>query len=152
MDFSFNEEQEAVRSWPPASSETGHPRAVAGASRRAAAAMASTATCGPNWPAPASLGIALPETYGGAGLGFVEACIVVEAAARAAASYRSSRRSPWARPPSPPTAAPHCGRRLPGVVAGTTVVTTALAEPGGLWASPSVVAEPAGDGWSARRA
>jgi len=96
------------------------------------------------------LGIALPEDVGGAGLGFIEVALVVEAAGRTAAYVpvietlatgslaiaefgTDAQRAAW----------------LPGVVDGSTVVTTALVEPGGSLRIPSVTATPApgGDGW-----
>jgi len=45
----------------------------------------STATFGMSWPRPGLLGIALGEDVGGAGLDFVAACLVIEAAGRTAA-------------------------------------------------------------------
>ncbi len=148
MDFSFNEEQEAVRELATrifgdrATPERSRELETGGGELFDRDLWADLAGAG-------LLGIALPETYGGAGLGFVEACIVVEAAARAAAYVPVIETVTVGAAAIAAHGSPALqGAVLPGVVAGTTVVTTALAEPGGLWASPSVVAEPAGDGWS----
>jgi len=95
------------------------------------------------------LGIALPEDVGGAGLGFLETGLLAEAAGRTAAYVpvveclvaaagavarfgSEDQRQHW----------------LPGVVAGDTVLTTALVELGGTPGAPSLTAEPDGDGWS----
>jgi acyl-CoA dehydrogenase len=95
------------------------------------------------------LGIALPEDVGGAGLGFLETGLLAEAAGRTAAYVpvveclagaaaavarfgTEDQRQYW----------------LPGVVAGDTVLTTALVELGGTPGAPSVTAERDGDGWS----
>ena len=95
------------------------------------------------------LGIGLPEDCGGAGLGFLEACIVVEEAGRSAAAAPvaavtvlgaqaiarfgpESLRSAW----------------LPRIASGDALVTAALAEPGGDPANPTTKAEAAGEGWT----
>ncbi|MBF6556057.1 MAG: acyl-CoA/acyl-ACP dehydrogenase [Acidimicrobiales bacterium] len=95
------------------------------------------------------LGIALPDEVGGAGLGFVESGLIVEAAGRSAAYVPVIETVAVAAP-----AVARFGteaqrqRWLPGVVAGDTVLTTALVELGGTPGVPSVVAEPSGDGWT----
>ena len=95
------------------------------------------------------LGISLPESVGGAGLGFLATGLIVEAAGRTAAYVpvietlaaaapaiaefgSDSQRAQW----------------LPGVVAGDSVITTALVELGGTPQSPSLVAEKDGEGWT----
>ncbi len=95
------------------------------------------------------LGIALPEDVGGAGLGFLETGLLVEAAGRTAAYVPVVETLAAAA-----AAIAHFGteaqrtRWLPGVVGGETVITTALVELGGSPLSPSLLAERDGDGWS----
>ena len=75
------------------------------------------------------LGIALPEDVGGAGLDFVAVCLVVESAGRTAAHVPVVETLAYGAP-----ALDHYGtdeqrrRWLPGVAAGELVVTAALAE------------------------
>ncbi len=94
------------------------------------------------------LGIALPEEVGGAGLGFLETGLVVEAAGRSAA-YVPAIETLAAAAPAIARFGTEAQRSewLPGVVSGDSVLTTALVELAGTPLSPSVVAEPAGDGW-----
>jgi acyl-CoA dehydrogenase len=94
------------------------------------------------------LGIALPEEVGGAGLGFVETGLLVEATGKSAAYV------PTIETLAAASAAiarfgtePQRRQWLPGVVSGETVLTTALVELEGAPGSPSVVAERDGDGW-----
>ncbi len=94
------------------------------------------------------LGIGLPEEVGGAGLGFVEAGLIVEAAGRSAAYVPTVETLAVAAPAIARFGNEDQRRRwLPGVVAGDTVVTTALVELGGVPSSPSVLAERDGDSW-----
>jgi alkylation response protein AidB-like acyl-CoA dehydrogenase len=94
------------------------------------------------------LGIALPEEVGGAGLGFVETGLLVEAAGKAAA-YVPTIETLAAASAAIARFGTESQRRqwLPGVVSGDTVLTTALVELGGTPGSPSVVAERDGDRW-----
>ena len=95
------------------------------------------------------LGIALPDEVGGAGLGFVETGLIVEAAGRSAA-YVPAVETLAAAAPAIARFGTEAQRQrwLPGVVAGDTVITTALVELGGVPSSPSVLAERSGDGWT----
>jgi len=95
------------------------------------------------------LGMSLPEEVGGAGLGFVETGLIVEAAGKSAA-YVPVVETLAAAAPAIARFGTEAQRRdwLPGVVAGDTVLTTALVELGGSPGMPSVVAEPNGDGWT----
>jgi len=95
------------------------------------------------------LGIGLPEDVGGAGLGFLEVGLVVEAAGRTAA-YVPAVECLAAAAPAVARFGTEAQRQqwLPGVVAGDTVLTTALVELGGTPSAPALVAEPAGDGWT----
>jgi acyl-CoA dehydrogenase len=95
------------------------------------------------------LGIDLPEEVGGAGLGFVATGLLVEAAGRSAAYVPVIETLAAAAPAIARFGTEaQCQRWLPGVVAGDTVVTTALVELGGTPGSPAVVAERVGDGWT----
>jgi 3-oxocholest-4-en-26-oyl-CoA dehydrogenase beta subunit len=94
------------------------------------------------------LGIALPENVGGSGLGFVALCRLLEEVGRTVAPV-----------PVLPTvvlgalpiaqfgtdAQKH--QYLAGVVAGDTVLTTALVETGSDALHPTTTARPDGDGW-----
>jgi len=95
------------------------------------------------------LGIALPEEVGGAGLGFLETALVVEQAGRSAA-YVPAVETLAAAAPAIARFGTDGQRRkwLSGVVAGDTILTTALVELGGSPLSPGVVAQPTGDGWT----
>ncbi len=148
MDFSFDEEQEAVRELADRifADLATHERlreleADPDGDRFDRRLWAELAGAG-------LLGIALPEEVGGAGLGFVETALVIEAAGRTAAYVpvvevlagaaaaiaefgTEAQRERW----------------LPAVVSGDSVITTALAEPGGDPAHPSVTAEPFEGGW-----
>jgi acyl-CoA dehydrogenase len=149
MDFSFNEEQEAVRELADRifTDLSTHERlrefeAEADGDRFDRKLWAELASAG-------LLGIALPEDVGGAGLGFIETSLMVEAAGRTAAYVpvietlatgaaaidrfgSDGQRQRW----------------LPGVIAGDTVVTTALVELLGSPLAPAARAERAGDGWT----
>jgi len=149
MDFSLNDEQEAVRDLARRifTDLSTHERLRQLESepdgdrfdRRLWAELASAGL----------LGIALPEDVGGAGLGFIETGLVLEAAGACAASVPVVETLAAAAPALARFGTEAQRRRwLPGVVAGDTVLTTALAELGGTPASPSVVAEAADDGWS----
>ncbi len=94
------------------------------------------------------LGIGLPEDVGGAGLGFIETGLVVEAVGRGAA-YIPAIETVAVAAPAIARFGSETQRQgwLTGVVAGETVVTTGLVELGGSPSSPSLVAEPDGDGW-----
>ena len=94
------------------------------------------------------LGISLPEHVGGAGLGFLETSLIVEAAGRTAAYVPVVETVAVAAPAIARFgSAAQAERWLPGVVSGDTVLTTALVELGGSPSAPSVVAERNGDGW-----
>jgi 3-oxocholest-4-en-26-oyl-CoA dehydrogenase beta subunit len=149
MDFSFSEEQEAVRDLAGRifTDLSTHERlreieAVADGDRFDRKLWAELAGAG-------LLGIALPEDVGGAGLGFVETGLVVEAAGRSAA-YVPAIETLAVAAPAVARFGSEAQRRqwLPGVVAGDIVLTTALVELGGTPDAPSVVAERDGDGWT----
>lgn len=93
------------------------------------------------------LGLAVPEAHGGAGLGLVEAGIVIEEAGRAAAAVPLAAATvlgsfPVARFGSDEQQA----RWLARAAAGDVVITAALSEPGGDPTRPLTAAERAGEG------
>ena len=149
MDFSFSEEQEAVRELADriftdlSTQERLREMETDPTSDRFDAKL---------WSELASaglLGISLPEDVGGAGLDFLETGLLAEAAGRTAA-YVPVVECLAAAAPAVARFGTDGQRQqwLPGVVAGDTVLTTALVELGGTPASPSLVAEPDGDGWT----
>lgn len=95
------------------------------------------------------MGLALPEAYGGVGLGFLELCLVIEEMGRFCV-------------PGPFLSTVACGAlpilrfgtedqkaaRLPAVAGEGRILSYARAAPGGGWAAGSdVSATPHGDGW-----
>jgi alkylation response protein AidB-like acyl-CoA dehydrogenase len=98
------------------------------------------------------LGIHLPEEYGGAGLDFVAACLVIEAAGRTAAYVPLIETTVYgAAPIAQFGTAEQRQAWLPGVSSGDTILTAALAElvgevilPGGT--SPTTTAHEQADG------
>src|SRR5664280_3162705 len=149
MDFSFNEEQEAVRGLADRifTDLATHERL-----RQFEADPADDRFDRKLWAELASaglLGIALPEDVGGAGLGFIETSLIVEAAGRTAAyvpviETLATGAAAIARFGSDP----QCRQWLPGVISGESVVTTALVELLGSPTAPSDRAERAGAGWT----
>ena len=132
MDFSFSEEQEAVRELAGRifTDLATHERlrefeADPDGDRFDRKLWAELAAAG-------LLGISLPEEVGGAGLGFVETGLLVEAAGRTAA-YVPAIETLAAAAPAIARFGTEAQRQrwLPGVVAGDTVITTALVELGG---------------------
>lgn len=96
------------------------------------------------------LGIGLPEAYGGGGYGLTEACLVAEQIGRTVAPlpYLSAvvgAAMPLAHFGSDAQRAAH----LPGLIAGTSLVTVALHEPSGATVPsiPMTIATPIDGGW-----
>ncbi|MHB1711758.1 MAG: acyl-CoA dehydrogenase family protein [Acidimicrobiales bacterium] len=149
MDFSFNEEQQAVRELADRifTDLATHERlrsfeADPGDDRFDRLLWSGLASSG-------LLGIALPEDVGGAGLGFIETSLIIEAAGRTAAYV------PVIETLATGAAAIACfgsadQRRkwLPAVIGGELVVTAALTELLGSPLAPAVRAEPVGKGWT----
>jgi len=148
VDFSFSEEQEAVRELAERifGDLSTHERlkdleAVPGGDRFDRRLWGELATAG-------LLGIGLPEDVGGAGLGFLETALVLEAAGRTAAAVPAVETLAAAAPAVAAFGDPALRRRwLPGVVSGELVLSTALVEAGGRPEDTSVVAERDGDAW-----
>jgi hypothetical protein len=95
------------------------------------------------------LGAALPEAYGGSGLGFFELCLLLEEVGRAVAPVPA-----WATlacaalPIARFGSEPQQRRWLPAVVAGETVLTAALTEPDAADPlAPATTAVRDGGGW-----
>ncbi len=147
MDFSFTEEQEAVRDLAAQIFE----RAVPPERVKAVEATADRFDR-ELWGALADaglLGIALPVEHGGSGLGLVEVCLLAEQQGRVVAPVPLWPTLTAAGAVADHGSAAQRGRWLPGVVAGDTVLTVALEEPGSNDpARSSVEARPAGDGWT----
>jgi alkylation response protein AidB-like acyl-CoA dehydrogenase len=94
-------------------------------------------------------GINLPEEVGGAGLGFIEAALLVEAAGKSAAYVPAIETIATGAPAIAEFGTEAQRQRwLPGVVAGDVVVTTALVELGGSPDAPALTAEKSGDGYT----
>ncbi len=148
MDFSFSEEQEAVRELADRIfTDLSTPERLREFESEPDGDRFDRKLWG-ELAAAGLLGIALPEDVGGAGLGFLESGLLAEATGKGAAYVPTVETLAAAA-----AAVAHFGtedqrqRWLPGVVSGETVLTTALVELGGVPALPSVVAERDGDGW-----
>jgi len=153
MDFSYSEEQEAVREL------SGRIFGERSTHERLKAIETAAADEGPFdrdlWRELAEaglLGIALGEDVGGAGLDFVAACLVAEAAGRTAAYVPVVETMVYGAAPIERFGTP--GQRtawLPGVSTGETILTAALAElatdvilPGGTAPATSATVQPDG--------
>jgi alkylation response protein AidB-like acyl-CoA dehydrogenase len=94
------------------------------------------------------LGIAVPAEHGGAGLGLLELCLVLEEVGRRTAPVPAlATLALGALPVARWGSDAQRADLLPGVVAGTTVLTAALTEPLGDPRRPTVTARPEGGGW-----
>ncbi|MGD0881577.1 MAG: acyl-CoA dehydrogenase family protein [Acidimicrobiales bacterium] len=149
MDFSFSEEQEAVREL---ANRIFTDLSTQERLREMETDPSSDRFDRKLWSELAAaglLGIALPEGVGGAGLGFLEIGLLAEATGRTAAYVPVVETLAGAAPAIACFGTDAQKQRwLPGIVTGETVLTTALVELGGSPAAPSVVAERDGDGWS----
>ncbi len=94
------------------------------------------------------LGMAVPEDWGGAGLGFVEACIVVEEAGRAAAAAPVTAVTVLGAAPIVRFGTDDQRREwLARICAGDLLISAALAEPGGDPRHPVTTASRHDGGW-----
>ena len=94
------------------------------------------------------LGIAVPAEHGGAGLGVLELALVLEEVGRRTAPVPAlAALALGALPVARWGTADQQAAILPGVVAGTTVVTAALVEALGDPLNPSTIARREDDGW-----
>ena len=149
MDFSYSEDQEAIRELATRifTDLATHERlreieAEAETPRFDRKLWSELATAG-------LTGINLPEEVGGAGLGFIEAALIVEAAGKSAAYVPAIETIATGAPAIAEFGSEAQRQRwLPGVVAGDVVVTTALVELGGTPDAPALAAEKAGAGYT----
>ncbi|HET8619489.1 MAG TPA: acyl-CoA dehydrogenase family protein [Acidimicrobiales bacterium] len=94
------------------------------------------------------LGIAVPAEHGGAGLGVLELCLVLEEVGRRAAPVPALAALAFGGLPVARWGTPdQQAALLPGLAAGTTVLTAALVEPHGDPTRPTVSARPRDGGW-----
>ncbi len=94
------------------------------------------------------LGIAVPVAHGGAGLGLLELALVLEEVGRRTAPVPAlAALALGGLPVARWGTAAQQAAILPGLAAGTTVLTAALVEPLGDPLTPSTTARPDGDGW-----
>jgi 3-oxocholest-4-en-26-oyl-CoA dehydrogenase beta subunit len=94
------------------------------------------------------LGIALPVEHGGAGLGLMELCLVLEEVGRRTAPVPALASLAFAGlPVARFGSAGQQAALLPPLVAGTSVLTAALVEPLGDPLRPATAVRPDGDGW-----
>jgi len=95
-------------------------------------------------------GLLVPEGHGGAGMGMVDAAVVVEELGRAVhpGPYASSAIGAVSLALAAGDATDHADL-LPGLADGTTIGTVGLYEPGrrAAWRAPTTVAAPDGSGW-----
>ncbi len=146
MDFSFTEEQDAVRDLAAQIFEKAAPpervKAVEATEERVDRELWSTLA------GAGLLGIALPAEHGGAGLGLVEVCLLLEQQGRAVAPVPLWPGLVAAAAVAEHGTAAQRDRWLPAFGAGETFLTVALAEPGANDPTrPSVRARREGDGW-----
>lgn len=94
------------------------------------------------------LGTAVPEELGGAGLGVLELCLLLEEVGRTAADVPALAVLGFAAPALARFGGPAHTAVLRDVVAGTTFVTAALTEPLGDPYAPATQARAAGEGWT----
>jgi 3-oxocholest-4-en-26-oyl-CoA dehydrogenase beta subunit len=94
------------------------------------------------------LGIAVPGEHGGAGLGLVELCLVLEEVGRRTAPVPALASLAFAGlPVARFGSAVQQAALLPPLAGGTGVLTAALVEPLGDPLRPAATARPDGDGW-----
>jgi alkylation response protein AidB-like acyl-CoA dehydrogenase len=94
------------------------------------------------------LGIAQPVEHGGAGLGLVELCLVLEEVGRRTAPVPALASLAFAGlPVARFGSADQQAALLPPLAAGASVLTAALVEPLGDPLRPATAAQPDGDGW-----
>ena len=123
MDFSFTSDQQDLREL--AAKILSDATTLERAKKVRPTTTASTATCGPRSPRPGIIGISVPEAVGGAGLGFLETCIVLEEVGRTAAPVPALAVMGLAAPALVEFGGTDA---LDGVADGTRIVTAALTE------------------------
>jgi alkylation response protein AidB-like acyl-CoA dehydrogenase len=147
MDFSYSEEQQAIFDLAKQILEDGTPQERLREIERAD---------GPRfdrdlWKTLAEsglLGIAVPEAYGGGGLGFLEVAGIVEQVGRSAAPIPFLESVVLAALPIVEFGSEEQKRTwLPRIASGEAILTAALVEPEGEPARPTTTASTEGDGW-----
>src|SRR5690606_37669144 len=94
------------------------------------------------------LGTVVPEEHGGAGLGVLELCLLLEEVGRRTAAVPALATLALGALPVARFGSPALRERLlPGVVAGTTVLSAALVEPLGDPRRSTLSATADGDAW-----
>jgi len=94
------------------------------------------------------LGIAVPVEHGGAGLGLVELCLVLEEVGRRTAAVPALASLAFAGLPVARFGSPaQQAALLPPLASGASLLTAALVEPIGDPLRPATAARPDGDGW-----
>jgi alkylation response protein AidB-like acyl-CoA dehydrogenase len=147
MDFTFTEDQDAVRDLA-AQVFAGH-----ATTERVKQVEASETRVDPElWRALADAGlvaIALPEEHGGSGLGLVELCLLLEEQGRRVAPVPLWPTVVLGALPLAELGTPEQQKRwLPGVARGEVILTAALSEPGvNDPLRPQTTATRDGDGW-----
>jgi len=151
MDFDLSEEQAAIAELAgKLLGDKATPEAIR-ALEKADGEAGEMRVDGDLWSAMAEaglLGVTVPEEHGGAGLGLLELCLVLEEVGRRTAPVPALAALGLAAP-----AIVRFGndeqqaRLLPLLVGGTFVPTAALVEPLGDPLRPTTTARPAGDGW-----
>src|ERR687898_1400503 len=147
MDFTFTEEQDAVRALAAQIFE-GH----ATPERVKEIEHSEERVDRELWRALADAGllaIAVPEEHGGSGLGLIELCLLLEQQGRRVAPVPLWPTLVLGALPVAELGSPEQQQAwLPGVATGEVVLTSALAESGANDPlHPSVTATPDGDGW-----
>jgi len=141
MDFTFNEEQRAVRD--AASGVFAGMVTPQGWLKSKPVTSGSTASCGRRSPPPTCSGWPCPSGSGGAGLGLLELCLVLEAQGAVVAPVPLWAALVAAAFPSPasatPSAGPRCSVRSPGV-RSCSAPPSAMSPP----AHPRALASPPG--------
>jgi 3-oxocholest-4-en-26-oyl-CoA dehydrogenase beta subunit len=147
MDFSFSDEQQQIADLAKqifadkASHERVRQIERAGGPRFDRELWAEVAKAG-------LLGIAVPQGHGGAGLGFLEAALIVEQVARAAAPIPLLETVVLGALPIAEFGSPEqCKTWLPKVVDGTAILTAALTEDQGDFDHPTTTACRDGSSW-----
>jgi alkylation response protein AidB-like acyl-CoA dehydrogenase len=95
------------------------------------------------------LGIAVPTRHGGAGLGMLELCLVLEEVGRRTAAVPALAALAYGGLPVTRFGSPdQQAAILPGLATGESLATAALVEPLGDPLRPATTARPDGDGWA----
>jgi alkylation response protein AidB-like acyl-CoA dehydrogenase len=147
MDFSYTEEQQAIFDLAKQILDDGTPQERLREIERADGPRFDRGL----WKTLAEsglLGIAIPEEYGGGGLGFLEVAGIVEQVGRSAAPIPFLESVVLAALPIVEFGSEEQKRAwLPRVASGEAILTAALIEPEGEPARPTTTASAEGDGW-----